>query len=137
MIVVNTIHTFVLLRDGNLIFWWPSVIQGGKGEGRQGVGERRGWKNGERWEEMGETGDKAKRKKGGEGRKESRERERRSGVGEDYHLSFPSLSFLPPPVSLHPFPLIYVVMIVVNTIHTFVLLWDGNLIFWWPSVIHV
>jgi hypothetical protein len=26
MIVVNTIHTFVLLRDGNLIFWWPSVI---------------------------------------------------------------------------------------------------------------
>jgi hypothetical protein len=26
MIVVNTIHTFVLLRGGNLIFWWPSVI---------------------------------------------------------------------------------------------------------------
>ena len=32
---------------------------------------------------MRETGDKAKRKKGG-GRKESRERERRRGVGEDY-----------------------------------------------------
>jgi hypothetical protein len=32
---------------------------------------------------MRETGDKAKRKKGGEGRKESRERERRRGVGED------------------------------------------------------
>jgi hypothetical protein len=30
-----------------------------------------------------------------------------------------------------------VVMIVVNTIHTFVLLSDGNLIFWCPSVIHV
>jgi hypothetical protein len=26
MIVVNTIYTFVLLRDGNLICWWPSVI---------------------------------------------------------------------------------------------------------------
>ena len=48
-----------------------------------------------------------------------------------------TLSFLPPPVSLCPFPLIYVVMIVVNTIHTFVLLRDGNLIFWWPSVIHI
>jgi hypothetical protein len=47
MIAVNTIHTFVLLRDGNLIFWWPSVI------------------------------------------KESRERERRRGVGEDYPLSPP------------------------------------------------
>jgi hypothetical protein len=23
MIVVNTIHTFVLLRDGNIICWWP------------------------------------------------------------------------------------------------------------------
>jgi hypothetical protein len=47
-------------------------------------------------------------------------------------------SILPPsPVSLHPFPLIYVVMIVVNTIPTFVLLRDGNLIFWWASVIHV
>ena len=59
-------------------------------------------------------------------------------------LSLVSLIFLPPspfsvppPVSLHPFPLIYVVMIAVNTIHTFVLLRDGNLIFWWPSVIHV
>ena len=48
-----------------------------------------------------------------------------------------TLSFLSHSVSLHPFPLIYVVMIVVNTIHTFVLLRDGNLIFWWPSVIHV
>ena len=38
---------------------------------------------------MRETGDKAKRKKG-EGRKESRERERRRGVGEDYPLSSPS-----------------------------------------------
>jgi hypothetical protein len=38
---------------------------------------------------MRETGDKAKRKKG-EGRKESRERERRRGVaGEDYPLSPP------------------------------------------------
>ena len=54
------------------------------------------------------------------------------------HLSpffHPLLS--PTPVSLHSFPLIYVVMIVVNTIHTFVLLRGGNLIFWWPSVIHV
>ena len=39
--------------------------------------------------EMRETGDKAKRKKGGEGRKELRERERR-GVREDYPLSSPS-----------------------------------------------
>jgi hypothetical protein len=39
---------------------------------------------------MRETGDKAKWKKGGEGRKESRERERRRGVGEDYPLSSPS-----------------------------------------------
>ena len=38
---------------------------------------------------MRETGDKAKRKKGGEGRKELRERERR-GVREDYPLSSPS-----------------------------------------------
>ena len=38
---------------------------------------------------MRETGDKAKRKKG-EGRKESRDRERRRGVGEDYPLSSPS-----------------------------------------------
>jgi hypothetical protein len=37
------------------------------------MGERRGWKNGERWGKMRETGDKAKRKKGGEGR---------TGVGE-------------------------------------------------------
>jgi hypothetical protein len=37
---------------------------------------------------MRETGDNAKRKKG-EGRKESRERERRRGVGEDYPLSPP------------------------------------------------
>ena len=49
----------------------------------------------------------------------------------------PSPFSVPPPVFLHPFPLIYVVMIAVNTIHTFVLLRDGNLIFWWPSVIHV
>ena len=51
----------------------------------------------------------------------------------------PPLSILPPlsPFS-HPLsPFIYVVMIVVNTIHTFVLLRDGNLISWWPSVIHV
>jgi hypothetical protein len=41
------------------------------------------------------------------------------------HSSTP-LSFLPPPVSLHPVPLIYVVMIVVNTIHTFVLLRNGK-----------
>jgi hypothetical protein len=39
-------------------------------------------------EKMRETGDKAKRKKG-EGRKESRDRERRRGVGEDYLLSSP------------------------------------------------
>jgi hypothetical protein len=39
---------------------------------------------------MRETGDKAKRKKGGEGRKESRERERRRGVGEYYPLHPPS-----------------------------------------------
>ena len=52
-----------------------------RGEGRQGVGERRGWKNGERWEKMRETGDKGKR-----GR---REKERRR-VGEDYPMSSPS-----------------------------------------------
>ena len=40
-------------------------------------------------EKMRETGDKAKRKKG-EGRKESRDRERRRGVEEDYPLSSPS-----------------------------------------------
>ena len=54
------------------------------------------------------------------------------------HLSpffHPLLS--PTPVSIHPFPLIYVVMIVVNTIHTFVLLKDGNLICWWPSVTYM
>ena len=60
-----------------------------RGEGRQGVGERRGWKNGG-GRKMRETGDKTKRKKG-EGRKESRERERRRGVGEDYPMSSPSL----------------------------------------------
>jgi hypothetical protein len=32
MIVVNTIHTFVLLRDGNLIFWW---LKEKGGEGRR------------------------------------------------------------------------------------------------------
>jgi hypothetical protein len=41
-------------------------------------GERRGWKNGERWEKMRETGDKGK--KGGEGRKK----------GEEYPMSSPS-----------------------------------------------
>jgi hypothetical protein len=33
MIAVNTIHTFVLLRDGNLIFWFRER------ERRRGVGE--------------------------------------------------------------------------------------------------
>jgi hypothetical protein len=45
-----------------------------------------------------------------------------------------------PPLSpfSHPLsPFIYVVIIVVNTIHTFVLLREGNLICWWSSVIHV
>ena len=53
------------------------------------------------------------------------------------HLSpFFQTSLLSPTHRL-PSPLIYVVMIVVNTIYTFVLLRDGNLISWWPSVIHV
>ena len=38
------------------------------------MGERRGWKNGERWEKMRETGDKGKK-----GEK-----------GEDYPMSSPS-----------------------------------------------
>jgi hypothetical protein len=86
MIVVNTIHTFVLLRDGNLIL--------------------RGWKNGERWEKMRETGDKGKKGEKGERKEKSGRR-------------------LP-----HVIPLI-------DSGTTFVLLRDGNLIFWWPSVIHV
>jgi hypothetical protein len=98
-------------------------------EGERVKGDR-GWEKGEggRKERCGrkmkETGDKAKKGKKEKG-VEGERKKKRSGRR------------LPPPVSLHPFPLIYVVMIVVNTIHTFVLLGDGNLIFWWPSVIHV
>jgi hypothetical protein len=35
------------------------------------VGERRGWKNGERWEKMRETGDKGKKGEKGERREKT------------------------------------------------------------------
>jgi hypothetical protein len=90
MIVVNTIHTFVLLRDGNLIFWWPNLVEISSWKGDRGWEKGEGGRMERGGEKMRETGDKAKRKKGGEGRKESRDRERRRGVGEDYPLSSPS-----------------------------------------------
>jgi hypothetical protein len=74
------------------------------------VGERRK-RGGERWEGMRETGDKGKkgrREKGVEGER----KEKRSGRRLHRHDCC-------------------------EYIHTFVLLRDGNLICWWPSVIHV
>jgi hypothetical protein len=49
------------------------------------VGERRGWKNGERWEKIRETGDKGKKGEKGERKEKSGRR-----VGEDYPMSSPS-----------------------------------------------
>ena len=41
------------------------------GERRKRVGERWGWKNGERWEKMRETGDKGKKGEKGERKEKS------------------------------------------------------------------
>jgi hypothetical protein len=58
-------------------------------EGERVKGDR-GWEKGEggRMERGGRKWGRQEIKP--KGKKESRERERRSGVGEDYHLSFPS-----------------------------------------------
>ena len=42
------------------------IDEGERVKGDKGVGERRGWKNGERWEKMRETGDKGKKGEKGE-----------------------------------------------------------------------
>ena len=61
------------------------------------MGERRGWKNGERWEKMRETGDKGKKgEKGERGWEKSRGREK----GEEEWKKF--LSFWNHKCTSHP-----------------------------------
>jgi hypothetical protein len=76
-----------------------------RGEGRQGVGERRGWKNGERWEKGGEklreTGDKAKRKKG-EGREKEEEEWAKTTPGPPPHRSGTVFVFLESQMHITP-----------------------------------